>query len=139
MKSATERRGENNMSKMRIITLEECIYAPKIQFYCIAKNTKNGFMHKVYAVNRAVKTPEGKNQVITARVSYLNRTWERFEFETAIKQAIRKMTKNYLNTAKTKVAKMQKERFNDLIASNCFTTQELPDFENYIKAGLENF
>lgn len=124
------------MNTMRIIKIETL---PETTFYCLAKKTRNGFMHKVYAVNRAVKTADGKNQVITARASYLNRTWERFEFETVIRNAIRKMDKNFLNTFDNRTAKLQQDGFIYDLTCNKYSTQELPDFENYIKAGLENF
>lgn len=124
------------MNTMRIIKIETL---PETTFYCLAKKTRNGFMHQVYAVNRAVKTADGKNQVITARASYLNRTWERFEFETVIRNAIRKMDKNFLNTFDNRTAKLQQDGFIYDLACNKYSTQDLPDFKNYIKAGFENF
>ncbi len=51
------------------------------------QSTRNGFRHLVeFVVN---------DRVVESRsVSYLNRTWESYNYETAIKELLRKMVKN---------------------------------------------
>lgn len=58
-----------------------------IRFYCDTTNTRNGFCHHVFADGG------GKEHEHT-RVSYYNRTWESFEYETALYRAIDKFSKN---------------------------------------------
>lgn len=58
-----------------------------IRFYCDTTDTKNGFCHHVFAEGG------GKDYEHT-RVSYYNRTWEAFEYETALYCAIDKFSKN---------------------------------------------
>lgn len=55
----------------------------KISFFCNTTNTKNGFCHHVYVIGG------GKDYEHT-RVSYYNRTWESFQYETALYRAIDK-------------------------------------------------
>lgn len=51
-------------------------------------NTRNGFCHTVQAWTR---DPEGNYfEPTKTKVSYLNRTWERFRYETALLNAIGK-------------------------------------------------
>lgn len=54
---------------------------------CEVKSTRNGFNHEctLYALY-------GQNGVgiDTVKVNYINRTWERFEFETCLKKLIDK-------------------------------------------------
>lgn len=57
-----------------------------IRFYCDTTYTKNGFCHHVFALGG------GKDYEHT-RVSYLNRTWETFDYETALKNAVAKFRK----------------------------------------------
>ena len=57
-----------------------------IRFYCDTTYTKNGFCHHVFADGG------GKDYEHT-RVSYFNRTWETFEYETALKSAVAKFRK----------------------------------------------
>lgn len=57
-----------------------------IRFYCDTTKTKNGFCHHVFADGG------GKDYEHT-RVSYLNRTWETFDYETALKSAAAKFRK----------------------------------------------
>lgn len=59
----------------------------KISFFCNTTNTKNGFCHHVYAIG------VGKDYEHT-RVSYYNRTWESFQYETALYRAIDKFPKS---------------------------------------------
>lgn len=59
----------------------------KISFFCNTTNTKNGFCHHVYVIGG------GKDYEHT-RVLYYNRTWETFQYETALYRAIDKFPKS---------------------------------------------
>lgn len=68
-------------------TFDFTINGEHIYFYCDTTKTKNGFCHHVFAVGG------GKDYEHT-RVSYLNRTWEIFDYETALKSAAAKFPKS---------------------------------------------
>ena len=68
-------------------TFEFTVNGETIRFYCDTTNTRNGFCHHVFADGG------GKDHEHT-RVSYYNRTWEAFEYETALYHAIDKFSKN---------------------------------------------
>ena len=55
-------------------------------FFAHTTNTRNGFCHTVSTI-----TPDG--WLRDTKVSYINRTWERFDYETALKAAIKKCKK----------------------------------------------
>lgn len=59
----------------------------QIYFYCSTTYTKNGFCHHVYTVG-------GGKENEHSRLSYLNRTWESFEYETALLYAVDKFPKS---------------------------------------------
>lgn len=59
----------------------------KIDFYCNTTYTKNGFCHHVYTVGCGKEDEH-------SRLSYLNRTWESFEYETALLHAVDKFPKS---------------------------------------------
>lgn len=68
-------------------TFEFTVNGEVIRFYCDTTKTKNGFCHHVFADGG------GKDYEHT-RVSYLNRTWETFNYETALKSAVDKFPKS---------------------------------------------
>lgn len=68
-------------------TFEFTVNGEKIYFYCNTTYTKNGFCHHVFAVGF------GKDYE-HSRVSYLNRTWESFLYETALLHAVEKFPKS---------------------------------------------
>lgn len=68
-------------------TFEFTVNGEVIRFYCDTTKTKNGFCHHVFADGG------GKDYEHT-RVSYLNRTWEIFDYETALKSAVDKFSKS---------------------------------------------
>lgn len=68
-------------------TFEFTVNGEVIRFYCDTTDTKNGFCHHVFADGG------GKDYEHT-RVSYFNRTWESFEYETALKSAAAKFCKS---------------------------------------------
>ena len=57
-----------------------------VSFYCSTTYTRNGFCHHVYVWGL------GKDGEHT-RVSYYNRTWERFDYESALYRAVAKFPK----------------------------------------------
>ena len=57
-------------------TFEFTVNGEKIYFFCSTTDTKNGFCHHVCTVGAGKKNEH-------SRVSYYNRTWESFEYETA--------------------------------------------------------
>lgn len=67
-------------------TFEFAVNGEVIRFYCDTTYTKNGFCHHVFADGG------GKDYEHT-RVSYFNRTWETFDYETALKSAVAKFRK----------------------------------------------
>ena len=89
----------------------------EIRFYCDTTNTKNGFCHHVFADGG------GKDYEHT-RVSYYNRTWEAFEYETALYHAIDKFTKSLREPLRLEVEAValdehkKAERFIKAFAAN---------------------
>lgn len=55
------------------------------RFHAYTTNTRNGFCHTVESLDYGVSD---------TKVSYCNRTWERFEYETALRSMIRKFPKS---------------------------------------------
>lgn len=58
----------------------------EIEFRCYTTWTRNGFCHTAHLIDydREYNTTDSK-------VSYYNRTWERFTYETVLKRAIEKL------------------------------------------------
>ena len=78
---------------MKIFTLDK-----RFSVVCEWKKTRNGFKHE------ATLCSNGSN-VATAKCSYLNRTWECYEYETVLKKIIRNRfegaeLEKYLETVK---------------------------------------
>jgi len=53
-------------------------------FYCYTTNTRNGFCHTCYCSNN------GKN----SKVSYYNRTWESYDYQSVLYNAFEKLPKD---------------------------------------------
>jgi hypothetical protein len=51
-------------------------------FFCEAEVTKSGFIHRVTMF-------EDKVNLATEKVTYINRTWEKYAFQSAIKNTLR--------------------------------------------------
>lgn len=60
----------------------------KFEFLCEFRRTRNGFCHNV-------RTWKNDNYLGLSRVSYLNRTWESFEFQSALNHACAKYKINH--------------------------------------------
>jgi hypothetical protein len=48
---------------------------------CEWKNTKNGFKHEAHLL-------KNNYEIGKAKINYLNRTWEKFEYESVLKRII---------------------------------------------------
>ena len=60
----------------------------QVVFYCYTTKTRQGFCHTVVTINNSLYG----NKVITdTKTSYLNRTWERYDYETTLKKACQKI------------------------------------------------
>lgn len=59
----------------------------EINFRCYTTDTRNGFCHTAICTTWDYDTTPSK-------VSYYNRTWERFKYETVLKRAIDKLPKD---------------------------------------------
>ena len=68
-------------------TFDFVVNGEHIYFICDTTNTKNGFCHHVFASG-------GGKYYEHSRVSYLNRAWESFEYETALLHAVDKFPKS---------------------------------------------
>ena len=68
-------------------TFDFVVNGEHIYFTCDTTNTKNGFCHHVF-------TSGGGKYYEHSRVSYLNRTWESFQYETALLHAVDKFPKS---------------------------------------------
>lgn len=57
-------------------------------FYkCESKNTRNGFAHVITIVNKF------DEPILSSRTNYYNRTWECYEYQSAMQQAQAKLEK----------------------------------------------
>ena len=68
-------------------TFDFVVNGEHVYFTCDTTNTKNGFCHHVFSSG-------GGKYYEHSRVSYLNRTWESFEYETALLHAVDKFPKS---------------------------------------------
>ena len=59
-------------------------------FYCYTTNTRNGFCHTCYCSNN------GKN----SKVSYYNRTWESYDYQSVLYNAFEKLPKDVMEICK---------------------------------------
>ena len=59
----------------------------EISFRCYTTDTRNGFCHTAHYIG-------WDYDINDTKVSYYNRTWERFEYETVLKSAINKLPKD---------------------------------------------
>ena len=73
--------------RYNIKTFDFVVNGEHIYFTCSTSNTRNGFCHHVFAFG-------GGKDYEHSRVSYYNRTWETFEYETALYRAIEKFPKS---------------------------------------------
>lgn len=73
--------------RYNIKTFEFVVNGEHIYFTCDTTNTRMGFCHHVFVSG-------GGKYYEHSRVSYLNRTWESFQYETALLHAVEKFPKS---------------------------------------------
>lgn len=61
-----------------------------LSFYCWSTSTRTGFCHTVWCSD----TDQ------TTKVSYYNRTWESYQYQTALQKAFEKLPKEYRDACK---------------------------------------
>lgn len=125
---------------------EFIINGETIRFYCDTTYTKNGFCHHVFADGG------GKDYEHT-RVSYFNRTWETFEYETALKSAVAKFRKCFREPLRLEILVISKsehekvEAFCAAFAANFaalsteqkkFVQEHTPEIQNMDQAKMVN-
>ena len=65
-------------------------------FYCYTTKTRLGFCHTVVSLNNSIFG----NKIITdTKTSYLNRTWESYDYESTLKKACRKISQDAYKSA----------------------------------------
>ena len=60
----------------------------QIVFYCYTTNTKNGFCHTVQSLDNSIF---GSKVITDTKSSYYNRTWERYDYESTLIKACKKI------------------------------------------------
>lgn len=79
----------------QFFTLSENDGCNQIVFCCYTTKTKLGFCHTVVSLKNAIY---GNNVTTDTKTSYYNRTWERYDYETTLKKACKKIgTATYKN------------------------------------------
>lgn len=71
-------------------TFSAMIGTDQINFFCETHNTRNGFCHVCYCPIQE----DYSSKPSTTRISYLNRTWESFQYESVLRKAIDKFPKD---------------------------------------------
>ena len=74
----------------------------EVRFYCETTRTRNGFCHHVFASG-------GGKYYEHSRLSYLNRTWESFEYETALFHAVDKFPKSMREPLRLEIQAVAKD------------------------------
>lgn len=67
-------------------TFSASVNGREYSFYCHTTSTRNGFCH-------TIETLADGSWLRDTKISYINRTWERFVYETALKRAIEECPK----------------------------------------------
>lgn len=80
---ATKQRNQQTFSAF-VPELNDVLY-----FHCWTTDTRYGFCHSCWCSEL-----EGTSKASTTKVSYYNRTWERFDYETVLRRAIEKFPKS---------------------------------------------
>lgn len=79
---------------MRIIKLDE-VYS----VVCVFKGTRSGFKHTATLMKNGL-------QIAETKICYLNRTWERFEYESVLRKLI---NENFKGDEKKYLTAIEKE------------------------------
>ena len=107
--------------RYNIKTFDFVVNGEHIYFTCSTTNTKNGFCHHVFAIGG------GKDYEHT-RVSYINRTWESFQYETALLSAVAKFRKSLREPLRLEiqaVAKNEHEKAEAFLLNSVQTLRRL--------------
>lgn len=115
----------------------------KIEIVCEWKKTRNGFKHEATLLFNG-------NEQETAKVCYLNRTWESYEYQTVLKRIVEKsqvlseeekaLCLNFINKDQTDYSSFNMTaNIAKLGEIFCTTQKEKNDWkERMLRAGLEN-
>ena len=60
----------------------------QIVFFCYTTKTKLGFCHTVQSLNDSIF---GSKVITDTKTSYYNRTWEKYDYESTLKKACKKI------------------------------------------------
>lgn len=90
-------------------TFEFTVNGEKIYFFCSTTDTKNGFCHHVY-------TSGGGKDYEHSRVSYYNRTWESYEYETVLLHAVDKFSKSMRAPLRLEIQAVAKNEHEKAVA-----------------------
>lgn len=127
-------------------TFEFTVNGEKIYFYCNTTYTKNGFCHHVYTVGCGKENEH-------SRLSYLNCTWESFEYETALLHAVDKFPKSMCAPLRLEIQAVAQnehekvEAFNAVFRANFallsteqkkFVQEHTPEITNMNQAKVVN-
>ncbi len=83
------------------------------EVFCLSASTRNGFKHEV-------ELQENGYTIARAKVCYLNRTWERYDYETAIHKAINAATLDNDKQENEKRRNALKRQFDRKALPRCF-------------------
>lgn len=114
----------------------------RIEIVCTAENTRNGFRHLATLLVDGIESTKSK-------CTYLNRTWERYEFQSVLSEVIRKsdlsekdnklcnkFIENYKETDNTMAMTTRIASLGNIF---CNTKEEKNNWKKrMLKAGLEN-
>ena len=117
------------MAGIRNFTINKNVYT----FYNEFKKTYNGFSH----ISKLFKN---EYQIASAKMNYLNRTWEYYQFQTSMKQCIdnyiNELTYNYINDYKrnNNIKRMTKDKKDIVMAEieNLNIVKELRELDKQL-------
>ena len=127
-------------------TFDFVVNGEHVCFTCDTTKTKNGFCHHVFASG-------GGKDYEHSRVSYYNRTWESFEYETALFHAVDKFPKSMRAPLRLEIQAVSKnehekaEAFCQAFAANYealsteqkkFVQEHTPEITNMNQAKIVN-
>ena len=83
-----------------------------------AGNRTGGFYHRSILFNRGIQLNQSK-------INYINRTWERYEFQTSMSSVIRK--------ERDEIERLELENWKERNNVNRMTAVKREEFEKYLK------
>ena len=97
-------------------------------FHCDTTDTRNGFYH----FGRILRVAGADSYTKSGRLSYQNRTWERFDYEALIRHLINKMTRITAGVETNEALRGVKMTLLEQLKNNDFNMVAL---DNYIARG----